>query len=150
MQDSERLPGMHLEHLFDMELEYRQGMAKVFPDSGKLGDYLGSGEGAVFGSKINGVVRWDLFEEQGEILCGSNLRGTITTDDASQITFDSVGYFMRPDMSRPTYWVASASVHFQTEAGPYSWLNDDLSLWHGVFDMGTFRHSYRVFSQVVN
>jgi hypothetical protein len=150
MSESDRAPNTHLEHLFDMELEYHQGKEKVYPEGGKLGDYLGSGEGAVFGPVINGVVHWDLFEEQDEFICGSNLRGIIKTDDGFQITFESVGYFMRPDMSDPTNWVTSASVHFQAEAGPYAWLNNILAIWQGVFDMGSFRHSYRVYSQVTD
>ncbi len=150
MPDKETKPGTHLEHLFDMELEYRQGMARVLTDRGKLGEYLGSGEGAVFGSNINGTVLWDLFEEQGEFICGSNMRGIIKTDDGAQITFDSIGYFMRPEIARPTEWVATASVNFKTDAGRYSWLNTVLALSQGTFDMGNFRHSYRFFSQVVD
>lgn len=141
---------LRLEHLFDMELEYRQGMHRVFPDKGKIGEYLGSGEGSVFGPKVNGVVRWDLFEEENDFICGSNLRGILKTDDGFEISFDSIGHFMKPDRDRPTRWVTSASVHFQTDARRYAFLNDNLALWHGEMDMGTFRHSYKVFLQVVD
>lgn len=150
MPDKESKPGTHLEHLFDMELEYRQGMARVLTDRGKLGEYLGSGEGAVFGSNVNGIVLWDLFEEQGEFLCGSNLRGVIKTDDGAQISFDSIGYFMRPEIARPTEWVATASVNLRTDAPRYSWLNTVLVVLQGTFDMGNYRHSYRLFTQVAD
>lgn len=150
MPDKDSKPGTHLEHLFDVELEYRQGMARVLPDGGKIGEYLGSGEGAVFGSKVNGVVHWDLFREEDEFICGSNLRGLIKTDDGSRINFDSVGYFLRPDMARPTEWVTTASVHFQTDSHHYAWLNKVLALWQGSFDMGTNGHSYKAFIQVPN
>jgi len=138
-----------LEHLFDMELEYRQGMKPVYSDRGKLGEYLGSGEGAIFGPKINGIVRWDLYEEEDQRLCGSNLRGMFKTDDGATIKFDSVGFFLRPDRSLPTRWLTSASVNFATDDPLYRWLNDVLGIWHGVFDMGTYRHSYRVFAQII-
>ena len=116
MENTESSPGTHLEHLFDMELEYRQGQARENLEGGKIGDYLGSGEGSVFGLTVNGVVRWDLFREEDEFLCGYNLRGLIETDDNSQIQFDSVGYFMRPDLSRPTEWIATAAVNFKTDS----------------------------------
>jgi hypothetical protein len=57
---------------------------------------------------------------------------------------------MRPEIARPTEWVATASVNFKTDAGRYSWLNTVLALSQGTFDMGNFRHSYRFFSQVVD
>jgi hypothetical protein len=150
MPNKDSSPGTHLEHLFDMELEYRQGMARVLLDRGKIGDYLGSGEGSVFGLNVNGVVHWDLFREEDEFLCGSNLRGLIETDDGSRINFDSVGYFMRPDMSRPTEWFAAASVNFKSDSQLYNWLNTILAVSQGVYDMGSSHHSYRIYSQVAD
>lgn len=148
MPSKESDPGSHLQHLCNMELENRQGIARAIPDRGRLGEYLGSGEGAVFGQAINGIVHWDLFQEPGEFVCGSNLRGIIKVDDGSLITFDALGHLMRPDIAKPTEWVMTASIYFETDAQHYSWLNNVLAVLQGGFDMGAFRHSYVVYSQV--
>jgi hypothetical protein len=147
MPESELSPGANLEHLFDMELENRQGMSPVLADRGKLGDYLSSGEGSVFGPNISGEVLWDLFQEQGEVVCGSNLRGIIKSDDGSQIGFESVGYMKRPDMTKPTVWLTTASFKLETEAIHLAWMNDKLAILQGKFDMASNRHSYRIYVQ---
>lgn len=92
-----------LEPLFEAKLQYRQGMAPVISSEGHVGEYLGSGDGTVEGPRIRGTVRWDLFEEEGNRLCGSNLRGVIETDDGAQIPFDAIGFFLRPDKSKPDH-----------------------------------------------
>jgi len=147
MPEQETSPGAHLEHLFDMELENRQGMSRVIADMGKFGDYFCSGEGAVFGPQINGVVLWDLFQEQGENVCGSNLRGIIKSDDGSQITFESVGFMIRPDITKPTDWFTTASFKLETDALHLAWMNNTLAILQGKFDMGSNRHSYRIYAQ---
>ena len=45
-----------LTHLFEMNLEYKQDKDPVSKD-GKVGEYLGNGEGVVRG-RINGIVHW--------------------------------------------------------------------------------------------
>ena len=45
-----------------MILEYKEGKDPV-SNEGKVGEYLGSGEGVVRG-RINGTVHWSLFEAQ--------------------------------------------------------------------------------------
>jgi len=139
----------HLEHLFEIELQYRPKMSPVTSSEGRVGEYLGSGDGTVKGSRIQGTVRWDLFEDQGENVCPSNLRGIIETNDGAQIRFDSMGFFIRPDKSNPNRWVTSASVHFDTADRRYVWLSALLAVWEGELDMETYRHRYQAYAQVV-
>ena len=134
--------------LFDVELQYKQGMSAVMSSEGKLGKHVGSGDGTIRGARIHGTVHWDLFEDQGESVCGSNLRGLIETNDEAHIQFDAMGFFMRPDKSKPNRWITSAAVRFDTADKRYKWLNTRLAVWEGQFDMKTGRHHYRVYSQV--
>ncbi len=134
--------------LFHLELQYRPRMTAVMSTEGKLGKHVGSGDGAIEGPRIQGTVRWDLFEDQGESVCGSNLRGLIETNDEAHIQFDAMGFFMRPDKSKPNRWITSAAVRFDTADKRYKWLNTRLAMWEGQFDMNTGRHHYRVYSQV--
>ncbi len=83
-----------LTYLFEIRLEYKEGKEHV-SDEGKVGEYLGSGEGTVQG-RINGTVHWSLFEAQNPVFCASNLFGVIFTDDGAEIKFDTMGFFRRP------------------------------------------------------
>jgi len=148
MAKSETLLTKRLEHLFEVELQFRQGMAPVGSAEGKGGEYIGSGAGTVKGAQIDGTVRWDLFEEQEETLCRSNLTGVIETNEGAQIQFESRGFFIKPDQSNPNKWITSASVHFDTTDQRYEWLNTHLAVWEGEFDMETFCHHYQAYVPV--
>lgn len=137
-----------LEHLFEIKLEYKEGKPPVSSAEGKVGEYLGSGEGTVNGPDVNGTVHWTLFEAQGKTVCESNLFGIIETDDGVQIEFDTMGFFMRPEQDNPNRWITSAAVNFNTADGRYQWLNTVLGVWEGEFDMGTYRHHYQVYARI--
>ena len=81
---------------FTIELLYKKGKPQVLAEPGRVGDYLGSGEGRFRGERDNGQVHWDLFEKVEEIVCESNLRGLIETEDGATIQFDTLGFFRRP------------------------------------------------------
>jgi hypothetical protein len=132
-----------------MELQFQQGMAPIASSEGRAGEHIGSGDGTVTGPKIHGIVHWDLFEEQEEALCRSNLTGVIETNDGAQIQFDSRGFFIKPDKSNPNKWITSASVHLHTADLRYEWLNTHLAVWVGKFDMETLRHHYQTYAHVV-
>jgi hypothetical protein len=149
MENSSDVQNRRIEHLFEVELQFQQEMSIVTSSEGRAGEYIGSGDGTVKGPKINGVIRWDLFEEREETLCRSNLAGVIDTNDGAQIHFDSRGFFIKPDQSDANKWITSASVHLNTVDQRYGWLNTRLALWEGSFDMKTFRHHYQAYVQVV-
>ena len=130
--------------LFEVELHYLEGKPPV-TETGKVGDYLGSGEGRVSGPEVNGAVHWSLFEAQGQMVCESNLVGVVTTEGGAEIRFDTMGFFMRPDPGQPQKWVTSAAVSFETQNEAYTWLNALLEVWEDEFDMESYRHSYRAY-----
>ena len=136
-----------LEHLCDVELENQQGRRRVLPGKGRIGEHLASGEGAVFGPVLNGIVNWDLLQEAGEHHCGFNILGEIKTDDRARILFDTLGYMTREDGENIARWSLTGSVVFDTDARQYLWMNDIVGVWQGLYDMGAFRHSYRIYTQ---
>ncbi len=135
-----------LEHLFEVRLMYQEGKPAVSMD-GKVGEYVGSGEGTVTSSRINGIVHWTLFESQQETACESNLFGIITTEDGAEIRFDTMGFFLRPYKDKPKLWVTSAAVSFETDDERCAWLNPLLGVWEGTFDMASYKHHYQAYAR---
>jgi hypothetical protein len=146
MTTSNDIQNRQLEHLFEVQLEYKEDKPPVSTE-GKVGEYIGSGDGTANGSQINGSIHWTLFEAQSETVCESNMFGVIEMDDGAKIKFDTMGFFMRPDKDDPNLWVTSAAVKFDTEVERYRWLNAILGVWEGELDMGTKRHHYQVYAR---
>ncbi len=136
-----------LEHLFDAELQYRPEMAAVVSSEGRIGKLIGSGDGTLEGQRIQGTLRWTLFEKQGDNLCETNLAGVIKTNDGAQIQFDAKGYALRADKNHPNKWSLASALHFDTDDERYQWLNTALAVYEGEFDMNTVRHHSRVYIQ---
>ncbi len=136
-----------LEHLFDLNLIYKEDQPPVSLD-GKVGEYVGSGEGRASGQKLNGHVRWSLFEAPEGLVCPSNLFGVITTEDGAEIRFDSMGFFRRPN-DAASVWQVAAVVRFETQAPHYAWLRPLLGVWQGRFDMASYLHDYQVYAPPV-
>lgn len=135
-----------LEPLFEVRLTYKEGKPAVSMN-GKVGKYVGSGEGTVAGPRIKGTVHWTLFESQRETACESNLFGIISTEDGAEIHFDTMGFFLRPYKDKPKRWVTSAAVSFATDNAAYVWLNQILGIWEGTFDMGSYEHHYKAYAR---
>lgn len=130
--------------IFEVELHYLEGKSKVLSRPGRVGSYLGSGEGSIASQTLAGRVHWDLFEKVEETLCESNLRGLIETDDGARIEFDTLGFFRPPREPGSHTWVNAAAVTFHTDDDRYRWLNDLVCSWQGVFDMSSYQHHYFV------
>ena len=137
-----------LEPLFEIKLEYKESAPPVSLE-GKVGEYIGSGEGIVEGPQIQGTVHWTLFEAVNEVACQSNLFGLITTKDGAEIKFDSMGIFMVPDKEKPHLWATTARVSFETNDQRYRWPNTILGVWEGEFDSKSYRHHYRVYARSI-
>jgi len=135
-----------LQPLFVAELQYR-GQEAITSAEGKVGDYVGSGDGTVTG-QITGVIRWDLYEAIDEGVCLSNFAGNIKTEDGATIHFDARGHGKVPDPQKPDDWVMVYGVKFSTEDARYGWLNATLGVWEGEFSMATYQHHYRVYAHV--
>ena len=125
----------------EIRLEYKSGLEATTLSTGRVGHYIGSGFGIAKG-KINGKVKWDLFEKNEEKLCEVNLVGIIETDDNAIINFDALGLFLKPEEGPK--WKLAAGVTFDTKDEKYLWLNQAIAIWRGSFDSGTYKHHYKV------
>ena len=134
-----------LQPAFTIELSYKKGKPQVIAEPGRVGDYLGSGEGTIKGSKVNGKVHWDLFEKVEEIVCDSNLRGIIETYDGATIQFDTLGFFCHPTEPGDSIWLNVSAVTFLTDDPCYVWLNGVTGTWQETFDMSLYWHAYQVY-----
>lgn len=135
---------MGLEHLFDAELDYREGMPPI-SDTGD-GVLVGSGDGSVDGPKVRGRLRWTLFEEPGELVCTMNPSIAIDTDDGASIAVEGRGYASRERPSEQR-WRVAATLKFSTREQRYAWLDGALGVWEGEFDSARHRARYRAFVQ---
>jgi hypothetical protein len=146
----ETIQSEYLSHLFDIELIFNWEMSPVTSRETRAGEYVGSGEGTIKGSRIRGTVRWDIFEEREETLCRSSLVGEIETDDGAKIRFDSRGFFIKPDESNPNRWITSAAVRFDTADPRYKRLNLLLAVWEGEFNMAKGRNNYHAYARGID
>jgi len=135
-----------LQPLFGAEMQYR-GQQAITSPQGKVGQYVGSGDGTVEG-RVKGVIQWDLYEDINEGVCLTNFAGLIQTEDGAIIHFDARGHGKVIDPQKPKEWVMVYGVKFDTEDERYAWLNATLGVWEGEFSMETYQHHYRVYTHI--
>ena len=133
---------MRLEHLFDAELQYRPGMPPLASDG--QGQLIGSGDGVVRGAKLDGALRWTLFEEPGALVCAMNPILAIATGDGAELRMEGRGYARR-DRPDDRLWQVAATLRFETADERYGWLNGKLAEWEGEFDADAERARYRAY-----
>jgi hypothetical protein len=133
---------MSLEHLFDAELQYREGMPPVTPEG--EGELVGSGDGVARGEKLAGSFRWTLFEQAGELVCQMNPILEIATGDGAEVRVEGRGYAKR---ERPGHqrWRVAATLRFESDDDRYAWLTGRLGVWEGEFDAEAHRARYHAF-----
>ncbi len=138
-----------MRHLFDMDLQYSRDAVECVPAGMKEGRIIGSGHGTANGSRIKGSIQWSNYENtvrQG--LCKLQIPGIIRTRDGAEIRFEARGMVIIADNSRPTKWLASGVLHFQTgNDGGYAWLNNTLAIYEGEFDMETAHAVYHAYTR---
>ncbi|RMF82376.1 MAG: DUF3237 family protein [Chloroflexi bacterium] len=139
--------GTTLKHLFEARFDYREGQEPSTSAEGKVGEYIGSGDGTVTGT-INGTIKWDLYEAIDDGVCLTNFAGTIETEDGAIIHYDARGHGKVINLDKPNQWVMVYGVKFSTEDQRYDWLNATLGVWEGEFDMETYKHHYQVYAHV--
>ncbi len=133
---------MNVEHLFDAELHYQSGMRPIATEGD--GQLIGSGDGVVHGAKLDGSLRWTLFEEPGTLVCSMNPILMIATGDGAELRVEGRGYARR---ARPEdrLWRVAGSLRFETADERYRWLNGRLAVWEGEFDADEERARYRAY-----
>ena len=134
------------QQLFEADLQFRPSAPPV-QLHGRLntnGDLLGSGDGTVRGSALQGGVHWSIFEVQGPV-CETPIVGVITTDDGATVEFATRRYGVVPDPNQPHLWDMPAVVRFWTESPAYQWLSTTLARWEGTFDSQRGVHTYQAY-----
>lgn len=137
-----------LQQIFELNMMYR-GQEAITSPEGKVGDYIGGGDGTVSG-KIKGTVKWDLYEEFTDNGCLTNFVGFIETEDGARIAFDARGHGKVTHPDEPNLWVMVYGVKFETDSEEYAWLNATLAVWEGTFDMESYQHNYRAYAQLAS
>ena len=133
-----------LEPIADFQLRYDKDTPRITSGDPHVGSYLGSGTGEAQGSLLRGNIRWDLFEAQGETLCGANFRGEVQTEEGTIVEFDCLGFLRRPEAGQHI-WTMSGSVVFLSDDQRHSNLMERPAVWEGEFDMSTYTHRYRLY-----
>jgi hypothetical protein len=133
-----------LEHLFDAELTYRAELAPL-AEHGE-GQLIGSGDGSVSGPRVQGALRWTLFEGGGELVCTMNPILAISTEDGASIGVEGRGYAHRASRASQV-WRVAATLLFSVNDKSYAWLDGALGIWEGEFNAGTHTARYRAFVQ---
>jgi hypothetical protein len=133
---------MSLEHLFEAELQYRPGMPPIGTEG--EGRLIGSGDGVVRGAKLEGNLRWTLFEAPGTLVCAMNPILAIATGDGADLRVEGRGYAQR-DRPEERHWRVAGSLRFETADERYRWLNGRLAVWEGEFDAEEERARYRAY-----
>jgi hypothetical protein len=133
---------MSLEHLFDAELQYRPGMSPIVSEGD--GQLIGSGDGVVRGERLDGSLRWTLYEQPGAFVCQMNPVLAIFTGDGAELRADGRGYGRR-DRPDDGLWRVAATLLFETDDERYAWLDRRLAVWEGEFDADAERARYRAY-----
>ncbi len=128
--------------LFAAELQHDPNMKAVVAETGRSGKLVGSGKGTINGAKLNGTIRWSVFEVLKERTCEINIVGYMNTSDGSEIFLDAKGHG-KTDNEEPNKWKVTSEVHFKTADEPYAWLNQTAAKWVGEFDEETGHASYK-------
>jgi len=129
-----------MDHVFDAELRYQDGMAPVceLDDRGHL---AGSGTGHVEGPRIIGTVRWSNFEQVFVDHCRLSVAGTIESDDGVAIQFESQGFALTPVGGGA--WRVASAVRFAVDGSRSLWLAAGPAIWEGEFDATSATARYR-------
>lgn len=131
--------------LFALSLEVTPGSEPETSAEGKPGHYIGGGVGTARGERVNGDVRWDLYEAQAPDRCDASFAGEITTEDGATVGFQTRGWLHTPDASQPHIWQTRSIVLFTTDSAEYSWLDGYEAVWEGQSDLSVMRHESSVY-----
>ena len=135
----------HLEHLFDAELRYQDGMPPIVTQHENVGALVGSGTGHVAGPHLRGALRWSNFERTLPDHCQLTLAGEIETEAGGVIRFDARGFALPPAGGSAGPWRVAAALRFAAQDPGYRWLDALPAIWQGQFDEATATARYRAY-----
>jgi hypothetical protein len=136
---------MSLQHLFDAELRYRPDMTPIVTTG--EGQLIGSGDGTLRGPSLRGTIKWTLFEQPGELVCGMNPVVALETDDGATVRIEGRGYGRR-ERADDQRWRVAATLRLDTPDERYAWLDGALGVWEGEFDAEQHRARYRAYASL--
>jgi hypothetical protein len=128
--------------LFQAELQYDPKHTTDLTSAGRVGSWLGGGEGTIKGEKIEGQVVWDLFEKQGKYNCETEMVLDLTTEQGEEIHIIAKGFGAVGDVKKPNDWQMGATLTFTTSSKKFDWLKRAVYTWNGSFDMSSGIHKY--------
>lgn len=134
-----------LEHAFEVAVQRVADMGPIAEATDGAGAFIGSGDGTVFG-RLDGMLRWTLYEHPGELACLMHHVLVIDTRDRARITVLARGHAQRRSAD-DSLWRITAALRFETDDDRYRWLGDTLGAWEGEFDAGTAHARYRGYLQ---
>ena len=138
---------MRLEHLCDVELEYRGGFTLVQPYNSEEGSGFGMGEGIASGDQLAGRIRWVNHPQRrsdGVMLLDAH--GVITTEEGVLILFTMRGRMMGMPSTLGRSDQHLLTVLFEAEDEPYRWLNTTLCLAEGWQNPETLRFQFHLYT----
>ncbi len=134
-----------LRRLFSAVMRFQsdESSEPLFPQEGRDGAYIGSGDGDLTGD-LSGSMRWSLYSgkclypliRKGQKvtadlhLCTVNPGGTIETRDGALIRFEGRGY----GLHNSERYLVSLNLTFGTEDPRYAWLTRELGVVEGEID----------------
>jgi hypothetical protein len=136
---------MKPELLFDVEIKVVPNMPAVVSSDGRIGEFVGSGDGRVTGPRLTGTLRFSLFEKVGDTACRMDTGAVLRTDDGAEIRIDAAGFALRRTQGEEM-WITAQAVRFQTDDSRYTWLNHVAGLWAGSDDLRVGTARARVFA----
>jgi hypothetical protein len=127
----------------NIELDYDPNVIQASEPAGipTPSDYIGSGTGQASGD-IEGVIKWDLYEDQALDKCDASFVGTITSESGEELNFHTRGILLAPTAAEPGIYRTNSEVTIgigspdKQDAGT---LSGD---WVGTFDSTKYHHSY--------
>jgi hypothetical protein len=144
---------MRLEHLCDMELDYREEslyhakVVRVRPYGSLESSAYGEGDGVVTGERLAGRARWVNHPHgRSDHVYLPNLHGIIQTEDGASILFSLHGRTIFGEDDRGHLLL---SVTFETDDERYRWLNQGLCVLEGMMDAaGTHTHIFQCINEL--
>jgi hypothetical protein len=134
-----------MREFFKANLKYDPTHTNSLSTEGHVGEWLGGGLGEITGETLAGKATWDLFENQGENTCETEMHISLETGDGNKINIVAKGFGAIGDSAQPSLWQMGASLSFDTLDPKYSWLNTVIANWGGQFDMDTGVHNYKAY-----
>lgn len=124
----------------NIELDYDQDAEQVSDAGGRPGGYIGSGTGQARGD-IEGVIKWDLYEDQAPDKCDASFVGSITSESGDRFDFETSGVLFAPTDDEPGIYRTNSEVIIESSSSETDKLHGD---WVGTFDANSYHHSYVV------